>query len=127
MNINIFTSYYANIPNIPQGYITVSIAGKCPSFYNGLEYKKVAPKIQFFTEWKKNNDNDYYTHCYNEQVLNTLNATDVVQDIINLAKEQNYSNNLNIVLLCYEKPNEFCHRHLLSNWLYKYGYIVEEL
>lgn len=127
MNINIYTSYYANIPNIPQGYITISIAGRCPPFYKGLEYKKVAPKIGFFTEWKKNNDNDFYIREYNKQVLDTLDATKVIQDIINLAREQNHSNNLNIVLLCYEKPNEFCHRHLLSNWLYQYGYIIEEL
>lgn len=29
-----------------------------------------------------------------------------------------------IVLCCYEKPDEFCHRHILAEWL---GKDVEEL
>lgn len=32
------------------------------------------------------------------------------------------------VLLCYEKPGDFCHRHILAKWLRKnYGVKVEEL
>lgn len=30
-----------------------------------------------------------------------------------LSKEDN----VNIVLLCYEKPEDFCHRHLVADWL----------
>lgn len=29
-----------------------------------------------------------------------------------------------IILCCYEKPNEFCHRHILAEWL---GEDVKEL
>ena len=31
-----------------------------------------------------------------------------------------------IVLVCYEGPSKFCHRHLVAEWLNKYGYDVEE-
>lgn len=33
-----------------------------------------------------------------------------------------------IVLLCYEKDGEFCHRHLLSDIVFeKYGYRIKEI
>ena len=31
-----------------------------------------------------------------------------------------------IALVCYELPNEFCHRHLISQWLMLNGFEVEE-
>jgi uncharacterized protein (DUF488 family) len=31
------------------------------------------------------------------------------------------------VLLCYEKSGDFCHRHLVAEWLRRYGYEVKEL
>ena len=71
----IYTSYFANLKSLPDNIIPVSICGKAPEWYKGLQYKKLAPKYDFFTEWKKNHDNDYYIKCFQEQVLNTLDAT----------------------------------------------------
>ena len=31
------------------------------------------------------------------------------------------------VLLCYEKSEDFCHRHIIAAWLQHYGYTVKEL
>ena len=31
-----------------------------------------------------------------------------------------------IALVCYEKPEEFCHRHLVADWLRKYGHDIKE-
>lgn len=31
------------------------------------------------------------------------------------------------VLLCYEKPGDFCHRHLVSQWLNENGIRCSEL
>ena len=33
---------------------------------------------------------------------------------------------IDIALLCYEKPDDFCHRHLVADWLNKNGYKCEE-
>ena len=30
------------------------------------------------------------------------------------------------VLLCWEKPGDFCHRHIVADWLKKAGYEVKE-
>lgn len=116
----IYTSYFANLKNIPKGITPISICGKAPDWYEGFQYKKLAPKYDFFIEWKETHDNDFYIKCFDEQVLNALSAREVVSDLFALAKTQN------IVLLCYEKPDDFCHRHLVANWLRKHGYNCEE-
>ena len=54
--MKIYTSYYAKARKIPDNIVRISIAGKAPAGYTGLEYKNVAPKIGFFLEWKKNKD-----------------------------------------------------------------------
>ena len=109
--MKLYTSYYANLKNIPEDIIPISIAGKCPDFYKGLEYKKLAPKYWFFQQWKINHDNDFYIENFNKEVLNTLTPKKVVEDLMFLSEGKD------VVLLCYEKPEDFCHRHLVANWL----------
>ena len=36
------------------------------------------------------------------------------------------SDNIHVTLLCYEKPDDFCHRHLVSKWFNEHGYKCEE-
>lgn len=120
----IYTSYYANMKKITARFpnlVSISIAAKHPRGYDGLEYKKLAPKYDFFKKWKENHDNEYYIKEYNRQVLNTLNPKLVVEELYMISK------NKDIVLLCYEKPNDFCHRHLVADWLSKNGYPVDEI
>lgn len=31
-----------------------------------------------------------------------------------------------ICLICFEKPTDFCHRHLVADWLTKNGFQCEE-
>lgn len=135
----IYTSYFAKMKNLPYGYIPISICGKAPDYYSGLQYKKLAPKKDFFLEWKENHDNNFYIEQYNSRVLNGLNPYEVVNDLTLLLPPQiqmlnSITNcpiwanpNINIVLLCYEKPDDFCHRHLVADWLSSNGINVKEL
>ena len=50
----IYTSYFAKLKSLPENIIPISICGKAPDWYKGLQYKKLAPKYDFFMEWKKN-------------------------------------------------------------------------
>ena len=118
--MKVYTSYYDNIDNLPDNVVPISIAGRCPEWYFGLEFKSLAPKIGFFKEWKKNHDNNFYIEHFNKEVLNLLDANDVMFKLHKLSKGQD------IVLLCYEEPGLFCHRHLVAEWLCKNGYYVEE-
>ena len=121
----IYTSYFAQLRNLPDDIIPISICAKPPSWYHGLEYKKLAPKYGLFQEWKKTYDNDYYIKCFNEQVLGTLNATDVILDLSRMIYSFNVGES-DICLVCYEKPCDFCHRHIVSDWLNKNGFQCKE-
>ena len=116
----IYTTYFAKLKNLPSNIIPIAICGKSPNWYNGLEYKKLAPKYDFFMKWKETHDNNYYIKCFNEQVLDQLNPMIVYQELCSLAK------NDDIALVCYEKPTDFCHRHLVADWLRDRGFEAEE-
>ncbi len=136
----IYTSYFAKLKSLPENIIPISICGKAPDWYKGLQYKKLAPKYDFFMEWKKNHDNDYYIKCFNNQVLDKLDCSHVYDDLCDLSEEfvnalpeddiRKQHQELNfpyaIALICYEKPSDFCHRHLVADWLNKNGIPCEE-
>ena len=121
----IYTSYFAKLKSLPDNVIPISICGKAPDWYKGLQYMKLAPKYDFFMEWKKNHDNDYYIKCFNEQVLDKLDILTVIRDLIDLTISAEQINK-DICLICYEKPLDFCHRHLVAEWLRKNGFECEE-
>ena len=80
----IYTSYFAKLKSLPDNIIPISICGKAPDWYKGLQYKKLAPKYDFFMKWKETHDNEYYIRCFNEQVLNKLNILNVIRDLNDL-------------------------------------------
>lgn len=121
----IYTSYFAKLKSLPDNIVPISICGKAPDWYKGLQYKKLAPKYDFFMKWKENHDNDYYIKCFNTQVLDTLKSEVVVAELSKMAGNSN-NNFEHICLICYEKPSDFCHRHLVADWLNEEGFKCEE-
>ena len=131
----IYTTYFAQLRNLPPNIIPVSICGKAPKWYTGLQYKILAPKYGFFMEWKKTHDNDYYIKHFNEEVLSQLSALRVLTDLqmlipneVKSEMQSPFYNNpdWHIALTCYEKPQDFCHRHLVAQWLFKNGFECKE-
>lgn len=118
----IYTTYFAKLKKLPEGIIPIAICGKSPAGYKGLSYKKLAPKYDFFMQWKATGDNNYYVKCFKEQVLANLEASAVIKDLYSLAGDTA----ADIALVCYEKPTDFCHRHLVSDWLSSNGYDCRE-
>lgn len=116
----ICTTYFANLGKLPADTVPISICGKAPDWYKGLQYKKLAPKWEFFQQWKRTHDNEYYIDHYWEEVLKPLNAQQIVKELIELAKCPH------IALVCYEKPTDFCHRHLVAGWLEHNGISCRE-
>lgn len=119
--MKIYTSYFANLKNISKDIVPVSISGRAPEFYKGIEYRKLAPKYNFFIEYKKNQDESYYVSHYYEEVLNKLECRNVISELSSL------SNGKDIVLLCYENSRSFCHRFLVSEWFSKNGINCSEI
>ena len=103
----------SNFWNIDKNNIDdyVSIAAKSPDFYNGREYKKLAPKYWFFKKYKEDGDEEFYTEQYYKEVLDKLDPKEVYKE---LRGEEN-----DIILLCWEHYGKFCHRHLVAEWLSK--------
>ena len=107
----IYTTYFAQLRNLPPDIIPISICGKAPDWYKGIQYKKLAPKYGFFMKWKQNHDNDYYIEHFQKEVLDLLDINDVITQLYAL------SGGKDIALVCYEKPTDFCHRHLVAIWI----------
>ena len=125
------TSYYANLKNIDQQHFApVAISGdegKLVGFV-GKARRDLSP-YTFFRKWKekeveiqkgfedkiiskeeyqklKKANEDSYIEKFYQKVLKPLNSKAVYEDL-----------GKNAVLLCFEKPTEFCHRFLVAGWL----------
>lgn len=121
----IYTSYFAKLRLLPDNVVPISICAKVPNWYTGLQYRKLIPKYDFFMKWKENHDNEYFTKCYKEQVLSALDPTDVILDLSRLCYGFNVGEE-DVALICYEKSTDFCHRHLVAEWLNENGFSCEE-
>lgn len=53
-----------------------------------------------------------YVKLY-DGILRRLGAQNILNEINSIARGRN------VALLCYEKPGDFCHRHLLADFLNK--------
>lgn len=105
----IYTSYFGNIKALDTAHIkTISIARWSPRWYDGATMLEVAPTPNMIHKL----DTETYLKRYAE-IVAKLDANEILKKIENIANGQN------VALLCYEKPNEFCHRHLLAAWLNK--------
>lgn len=115
----IFTSYFSNIRNIGDLF-PISIALYSPKWYNGAKYNKLSPTFDILHQYKKDGNIESYKIKF-KTLLNNLNCSNVVEELYSLSK------NKNIVLLCYERPEKFCHRQIVSKWLNNNGFCCEEL
>ena len=124
----IYTTYFANVKNLPSNIIPISIAGKAPKEWNGLEYKKLAPKWSFFSVWKETQDNDYYIEHFQKEVLDKITILQVMRDLIDLSlpTDLRHPSPVGFALVCYESSEKFCHRHLVADWLNKNGVQCKE-
>lgn len=118
--MKIYTSYFANLRNLPPDIFPISIARKTPSWFDGISIKLLAPDDQIRSTYNFDGNNERYITDYNEEVLSILYAPKLVQYI--MVK----SGGRDVVLLCYETPDKFCHRHLVSEWLNKNGFHCQE-
>lgn len=96
------TSYFARYKKEN----AVSIALSTPDWFQERRYEKLAPKPWFLAKYKEDGDVEYYKEHYYKEVLSKLNAKEVYAELGEDA-----------VLLCWETPEEFCHRHLVAEWL----------
>ena len=124
--MKIYTSYFAKAYQYPNDkYTCIAISIGIPKAINiNKSYKKLAPLWDIIQEYKNNGgDIERYKSRYYNEVLNKLDVCEVYKELKEL------SDGKDIVLLCYEgiKNNDFCHRHLVSQWLRENGYKEEDV
>ena len=84
----------------------VSIAITKPKWCKCREYKQLAPTRALLTAWRAGElSESEYGKWYLDAVLNRVDPKHVLRDLDNK------------ILLCHEKPGDFCHRRLVSGWL----------
>ena len=111
--MKIFTSFFGNKNNIPSNILKVSIASESPKNYNGVTYKSLAPNAIDTIDLKYGRINfETYKRRFNKK-LSKLDVRKIVNTLKSL------SMGMDVVLLCHESNNEYCHRKLVSNWINK--------
>ena len=128
--MKIYTSYFARTKKLLEmGLRPICVAGYAPKFFfdvqNAHFYPDLAPKREWWLEWKSRFKDDldsiqsiaWYRRKYIDTVLANLNPEKVLSDLGD-----------NAVMMCYEKPTDFCHRHIIAEWLMeRTGTRVEEV
>jgi uncharacterized protein YeaO (DUF488 family) len=112
----ILTSYFANYRNFPKNRRPISISRYSPKWFKGEEAKELAPLPELLSDYKEGLVNDKeYEERYRKEVLSKLDPKEIVKKYADA------------VFLCYETPDEFCHRQIVSKWLKESGIESEEL
>lgn len=117
-----FTSYFAQVPKIEY---PVSIARINPEWYDKPSYPKLAPSKELLFDFKYGShkgDTEFYTAEF-LKYLETLDFKEVMQELSGIYGPDALSR---LTLICYEKPSDFCHRHLVANWLRQHGSDISE-
>lgn len=116
--MKIYTSYFGNAKKLASANITIiSIARFRPRFLSCVSLLEVAPSAFMV---KGDITREQYISLY-EDILKKLNIDEFINKISVL------SGGRDVALCCYEKPDDFCHRHLLSKWIKeKVGYEITE-
>lgn len=99
-----YTSYYGNLKKLGK-IIPIGISRSVPRFVQVKRCMALAPSWELMKA-----PEEEYEPLYKE-LLSRLNPFQVLEQIERMADRKPFA------LLCYEKPNEFCHRHLVAKWL----------
>lgn len=117
-----FTSYFAKVPQIDY---PLSIARINPEWYDKPSYTKLAPSKELLFDFKygaHKGDTELYTAEF-MKYLDTLDFKEVMSELSAVYGPDAIDR---LTLLCYEKPSDFCHRHLVANWLRQHGADISE-
>jgi len=102
---NIHTSNFARNGDKPNA---IAISCTVPKWYNGKHYKSLAPEWSMVDAVKKDQmTREQYAVFY----LDLLTERGITPEKV-LAMIPD-----NSILLCYESPNNFCHRRVLADWV----------
>jgi uncharacterized protein (DUF488 family) len=109
------TSYFSRFSHHPNA---ISIAHTTPASFLGRIYSPLAPPWWLISAMKQNKiTKEEYKRLYYRDILNKLDPQEVFAEL-----------GPDAILCCYERPDDFCHRHIVAEWLSDaLGITVEEI
>lgn len=81
----IYTSYFAQVKNLPSDIVPISIAAKQVPGWRYPVYKALAPTYNILYDYKRDGDKDHYVAAYLRDVLRYLSQEKVVADLETLS------------------------------------------
>jgi hypothetical protein len=100
--MTIYTSNYASVKKIPEGFEPIAISVGPPKWFRGTVDKRLAPSWAMMKKPRAEYDRLFANH------LSKLDAKKIISELPE-----------NAVLLCYESHNDWCHRRMVAEWLEK--------
>ena len=116
----IYTGYYSKIKEYADSGLTLlSISRTKPEFAKScIDIPQLFPSDKILWDHKKGKIDDMeYTSKYLDQ-LNELGVDRIIKMIQIFGDD--------VVLLCWESPEKFCHRHILADYINKNSGVVVE-
>lgn len=112
--MTVYTSNYARHGENP---LAIAISRKTPDWYTGEHLEALAPTWDMVINYRSGKIDEAQ---YAKEYLLKLKKRGIDPNWITTLPE-------GTLLLCYEKPTDFCHRHLLSMWVEsKTGVVIPE-
>ena len=107
--MKIYTSYFAKAAILRKaGIVPIGVALWPARFFRGISMKQVAPRRYMLDDRLTDEE---YIRMYRNDVLRLVDARSFIQDL------ERASRGMDVALCCFEKPGDFCHRHILAKWL----------
>ena len=122
-----YTSYYANYRKY-KGIYRIAISRTSPENSYDERIIQLAPTKDILADYKYNGlSEEQYTERYRDQ-LDNLRSCGTLDDIVKYLRRLASEIASDVVFLCYEKSDDFCHRHILADYLNKhYDFRIREL
>ena len=112
-----YTGYYAKAKHYTDcGLVPVAISLHPPIWFDGLRYPALSPSASILNGYRYGEfkgDVEQYVRRFTAEVLGHLDRDKVKMDLMRLTGTDCDK----IVLLCFERPGDFCHRHIVASWL----------
>ena len=110
--MKIYTTYFANVKNLPHEIVPVAISRGVPRWHSGMKrYLALAPTPDIFYNWCEFHNEDSYRFEYMQYLNSQLPRSEI------LGVLEAMSNGRDVALVCFERPGEFCHRHLVAEYI----------
>ena len=116
------TSYFAKFSRLPKEeknrFMPILISTSLPKWFLNseeyyIEYKTLAPSRNNVF----NRKNDYISQAdFTNAYLDTLKGLDMEQILEDIYDLEGITDS-EVIFLCYEKSDDFCHRHILREYL----------